>query len=156
MRLIHRTNYYGKFVEPRSRGDDSVPFEALWVQATDDGDSCCYGFGRREIEVTGSLIWSFHSGYWNLWFVEKEQGYADEFYKFALVPEGIPGYGKAKLYQRGWRNVSGPMLARNLMGMLEDVLDSYWDEDTHCHIAIHTNGQGISTSGGPHGEAQLY
>ena len=54
MKLIHRTNYWGTWIDS-SDLDDDVPFDVIWTQAVRDNDGpCCHGFGRRSVQVTNS------------------------------------------------------------------------------------------------------
>lgn len=142
MRLVHRTNYWGKWIDPTDV-DDEVHFDAIWVQAMIDGDSCCcHGFGRRGVAVNDQdLVDEFDGWWWSLFNVSGEQGRSSGhyFYKFVLIPQGTHGYGKRGCSQRGWGYV-GEVHAQSALQGLDDRLRVYDEDQTgdfnHVHIGI--------------------
>jgi len=145
MQLIHRTNYWGEYIDP-SNDDEDVPFDVIWVQAVDDNSTtgCCPGFGRRRVNVHGSDLKEVYDGWWHIFLVSDERGTRNRghyFYKFVTLPQSTPGYGKKGCAKLGWRWV-GEFHARKTKRTLDDVLEDYLemynasDDVHHVHIGI--------------------
>ncbi|CAB9512712.1 expressed unknown protein [Seminavis robusta] len=139
MQLVHRTNYWGKYIDS-SNTDDEVDFDAIWAMALNDGDwHCCPGFGRRWVEVVNSDFRDEYDGWWSVFLVSERRGHSDGhyFYKFVAIPQGTYSYGKKGCQQRGW-SYQGEFEADNARDQLESILD-YWlnlDDDDFIHIHI--------------------
>ena len=146
MKLIHRTNYWGSYINS-SCMDDEVDFDAIWAQAVGDYDGpCCPGFGRRSVEVVNSDFSSEHNGWWSVFEVSSQRGYSSShyFYKFAVIPQGIPHYGKKSCTQsRGW-TYKGEFRSWNALEELENILEYYLELDdddiNHVHVGIYMDG----------------
>ena len=149
MKLIHRTNYWGNYIDS-SYGDrdDEVDFDAIWAQAVGDYDGpCCpRGFGRRSVEVVNSDFMEEHNSWWSVFLVSSQRGGSSchYFYKFAVIPQGIPHYGKKSCIQRrGW-TYKGEFYAGDALEDLENILEYYLELDdddiNHVHVAIYMEG----------------
>ena len=141
LRLVHRTNYWGQYIDA-SDVDDDVNFDAIWVQAMIDGKPCCCrGFGERGVAVNNQDISDEHSDWWSLFFVNGRRGRSEAhyFHKFVLIPQGTHGYGKRGCADRGWR-FEGQVFAARACEDLDDLLRSFFYDDTddvnHVHIGI--------------------
>ncbi len=52
MELVHRTNYWGKYINVRDSDDNKVPFTDIWTQVMNDIEPSCFrNFGRRGVQV---------------------------------------------------------------------------------------------------------
>ena len=123
MKLIHRTNYWGEWIDA-SGMDDEVPFDVIWTQAVSNHSSgCCHGFGRRPVAVVNSDFVDEDPEWWHVFRVSNQYGRTDGhyFYKFVALPQGTYGYGKRGCAALGWRWV-GEFHAKNALDGLEDVL----------------------------------
>ena len=142
LRLVHRTNYWGQYIDP-SDTDEDVHFDAIWVQAMIDGDQCCCrGFGRRGVAVSDEDLTDEYDGWWSLFYVTGRYGRSDDhfFYKFVLIPQGTYGYGKRGCAQRGWR-YEGEVHSSSACDGLDKILryDYFYDQSNdiiHAHIGI--------------------
>jgi len=143
MKLIHRTNYWGQWIDAFDM-DDEVPFNVIWTQAVSDRSSgCCQGFGRRGVLVDDSDFDSESPAWWHVFQVSSQYGRTDGhfFYKFVALPQGTYGYGKRGCAALGWSWV-GEFHARNAIESLEEVLEDYLEEYNqsrdfhHVHLGI--------------------
>ena len=141
MKLIHRTNYWGTWIDS-SDMDDDVPFDAIWTQAVlDHQGSCCYGFGRRAVHVVNSDFVDEDNGWWHVFKVNQQSGRTPGhyFYKFVALPQGTYGYGKRGCAARGW-DWEGEFVASNALDGMESVLSRYlWMDDddfNHVHVGV--------------------
>ena len=119
LRLVHRTNYWGQYIDATDM-DDDVSFDAIWVQAMIDGDPCCcHGFGQRGVAVNNQDLADEYNGWWSLFFVNGREGRSVRhyFYKFVLIPQGTHGYGKRGCAQRGWSFV-GEVAAGSALSLI--------------------------------------
>mmetsp|Transcript_27080 Transcript_27080/g.81182 ORF Transcript_27080/g.81182 Transcript_27080/m.81182 type:complete len:201 (-) Transcript_27080:244-846(-) len=151
MRLTHRTNFWGRFIEPsHADADDEVNREAIWVQALcDDEYDCCPGFGRRRVGVEEGDFQQWSDGDWSLYFVSSEWGRTEghRFWKLALVPDDEhhdwnTGY---------WEHVATLDPGQFMLDELEYRLRPYWscgDSRNHVHNAICTAGQDLCAGHG--------
>ena len=146
MKLIHRTNYRGKYIDASDR-DKDIPFDVIWVQAVSNKSmGCCRGFGRRCVVVQNNDFTKEHDGLWNIFLVDEQSGRNEShyFYKFVALPKGTYGYGKDSCGKLGWK-LEGEFHAGNARQTLSVVLDDYYsgEEDVfyHVHIGIKMNGQ---------------
>ena len=66
MRLVHRTNYWGKEIIPcNSKQDSEINMNLIWVQAIEDGERiCCRGFGERSVSVDEQHFYQWDNGEW--------------------------------------------------------------------------------------------
>ena len=157
LRLVHRTNYWGQWIDSTDL-DPDVNFDAIWVQAMIDGESCCcHGFGRRGVAVSNQDLEDecppFAQGWWSLFQVSGTHGHSagHYFYKFVLIPQGTHGYGKRGCAQRGWTYV-GEAHSQSACDHLDSILRSYYHDQSgdfnHVHIGIKMDtlyaGQGNS------------
>ena len=104
MKLIHRTNYWGEWIDA-SGMDDEVPFDVIWTQAVSNHSSgCCHGFGRRPVAVVNSDFVDEDLEWWHVFRVSNQYGRTDGhyFYKFVALPQGTYGYGKRGCAALGW------------------------------------------------------
>eukprot|EP00957_Ditylum_brightwellii_P013694 1032307-Ditylum_brightwellii.AAC.1 len=107
MKLIHRTNYWGRRIEPRKK-DREVPFDCIWTQAVPESSrnrgGCCRGFGRRTVRVDEEHLTEVHDEKWNLYKVSENQGRNQRhyFYKFALIASSSQDYTKDDCEKLGW------------------------------------------------------
>lgn len=142
MQLIHRTNYWGEYIESNSN-DPDVDFDAIWAMALDDDDrDCCSGFGNRRVPVYNRDFKEEDNGWWSLFLVNSRRGDYNSghyFYKFVAIPQGIYGYGKRGCQQRGWV-YKGEFEASSALQDLDDLLDDYirkYDDDVnHVHVGL--------------------
>ncbi len=141
MKLIHRTNYWGTYIDSSDR-DDEVSFDAIWAQAVDDyRGPCCRGFGERSVRVADSDFQEEHNDYWSIFKVSGRRGNnpSHYFYKFVVIPQGIPRYGKKGCASRGWTYI-GEFHAQEALAALERKLKRYMEGDTddfnHVHIGL--------------------
>ena len=141
MKLIHRTNYWGTWVNS-SNIDDDVPFDVVWTQAVGDYDGCCcHGFGRRSVQVVNSDFVDEDEGWWHVFKVNGQRGRSPGhyFYKFAALPQGTYGYGKRGCAALGW-TWEGEFHASNALDGMEQVLDTYLnmedDDFNHVHVGV--------------------
>ena len=147
MKLIHKTNYMGKWIDAKeSNGDDEVDFDAIWVQVLRDGESpCCHGFGKRSVYVDEYDFEREDDGWWSLFLVSEREG--DDpyhyFYKFVAIPHGYHGYGRKGCERRGWIH-KGSFFASDALPRLEDLFEEFFDEAdndyeydiNHFHLGI--------------------
>jgi len=146
MKLIHRTNYWGREIIPcDSRQDPDIGIDLIWVQALEEDDEppCCRGFGKRSVAVIQQDFRHWHKGDWVLWEVSGTRG-RDEchyFYKFVLVPKGCRGKGRKSLLRRGFTHVAD-LNSKSLFYQLASALRTYWQDDSddfnHVHIGVYT------------------
>lgn len=143
MKLIHRTNYWGEWIDP-SGIDDEVPFNVIWTQAVSDHASgCCHGFGRRPVTVENSDFVDEDPEWWHVFQVSSQYGRTEGhyFYKFVTLPQGTYGYGKRGCAALGW-TWRGEFHARNALVDLEDLLSDYLEEYNqssdfhHVHLGV--------------------
>ena len=143
MKLIHRTNYWGKWIDA-SDNDGEVPFDVIWTQAVSEHSSgCCHGFGRRAVEVINSDFVEEDPEWWHVFRVSSQYGRneANYFYKLVTLPQGTYGYGKRGCAALGWSWV-GEFQAGNALHDLEDVLQDYLEEYNqsreihHVHLGV--------------------
>ena len=154
MTLVHLTNYWGTDVDPdHGRVDREVGFHCLWCQAlaTRNDNRICFSFGLRAVEVSETDLHGFDQGKWNLWKVSGRRGSKGDghyFWKFVLIPQGIPGKGKANLQAKGWELLTDygiDISNADLLNELTQIIDEYWNDDSnvvnHVHIGVFLNGQ---------------
>lgn len=148
MQLIHKTNYWGKWIDAgQSNGDDDVSFDAIWVQVLRDNQPpCCHGFGNRTVYVVDSDFVRQDAGWWSLFLVNGRRGHNPNhyFYKFVAIPQGLYGYGKRGCANRGWI-YKGEFRAKNALSSLGDLLSGLFyqnkfdDDKNHYHLGIWMN-----------------
>lgn len=143
MKLIHRTNYWGQWIDT-SDMDNDVPFDVIWTQAVGDHSTgCCRGFGVRQVAVVNSDFEREDPGWWHVFKVSNQYGRSDGhyFYKFVALPQGTYGFGKRGCASLGW-SWEGEFLAGNAMSELEEVLAEYLEESNqtsdfhHVHLGV--------------------
>lgn len=150
MKLIHRTNYWGEYIDASDR-DRDVSFNAIWVQAVGENWGCCRGFGRRCVVVQNNDFTKEHDGLWNIFLISEQSGSNEGhyFYKFVALPKNTYGYGKKNCAKLKWQWV-GEFNAYTARENLDDVLEDYLDENKddsdddvfyHVHIGIKMNGK---------------
>ena len=146
MHLIHKTNYHGPIIYAAyGRGDDDVPFDAIWAQAVPFGDKCCCkGFGTREVVVTE---WAFseEADWWSLYFVGDTEGHSGHrFWKFVLIPFGDPGLGKKSCRRWGWEHLCDWQPDDGIDALEEPLWDvlgraQQWEDEPyweHVHVGL--------------------
>lgn len=143
MKLIHRTNYWGQWIDAADM-DNDVPFDVIWTQAVGDHSTgCCRGFGVRQVAVVNSDFEKEDPGWWHVFKVSNQYGRSDGhyFYKFVALPQGTYGFGKRGCASLGW-SWEGEFLAGNAMSELEEVLAEYLEENNqtsdfhHVHLGV--------------------
>uniref|UniRef100_A0A7S1D9F6 Uncharacterized protein n=1 Tax=Cyclophora tenuis TaxID=216820 RepID=A0A7S1D9F6_CYCTE len=142
MNLVHRTNYWGRCIDPSSR-DKEVPFPVIWTQCAYRHGGCCRGFGCRAVSVLNSDFVNDFDGRWRLYKISENAGYSDGhyFYKFVALPAGMRGNGKRSCSRRGWTYL-GDFSARNAVQELRSLLKPYQRGDysdydiNHIHIGL--------------------
>ena len=148
MKLIHRTNYWGKYINSSNR-DDEVDFDAIWAQAVGNHDRpCCRGFGRRSVKVMNSDFMEQHNGWWSVFRVSMRRGRnkSHYFYKFVAIPHGIRNYGKKSCIQRRQWKYEGEFDASDgdAINQLKEILREYLEKDdddiNHVHVGIYMDG----------------
>ena len=154
MRLVHRTNFWGRRIDPNdSRQDNEINMDLIWVQALEDDDDppCCHGFGKRTVDISRNRIFvDWDRGDWILWKVSAVPGRDQShwFFKFLLIPKGCYGKGKKTLQRRGYAQIA-VLNPRDMLKKLAKALQPYWQGDTgafnHVHIGIFTMGQSLQT-----------
>ena len=151
MKLVHRTNYWGREIIPNnSRQDFEIDMALIWVQALEEvyEPPCCRGFGERSVLVVRQDFYSWHKGDWVLWKVSSTRGLNEShyFYKFLLVPKGCYGKGRKSLLRRGFTHVADLNFAHSLH-QLKSALRTYWQDDSddlnHVHIGVYTKHQSL-------------
>ena len=161
MRLVHRTNYWGKDSIQAfcAYDEDDVEEPCVWVQARPDGiRPCCHRRGTRNVDFDA---WSLtHEGggnsgcEWVLYLIRQNYGDSEDhyFFKFCLCPRG---YEPANRKVGRWEVVSGDdgkgafwideqsnglsaLEERifNRTGMGDDGWDEYGEYFVHCHVGI--------------------
>merc|ERR1712179_848162 len=134
MKLLHGTDWHGPCITPGN--DRHVGPGYLWTQCVNYGP-CCRRFGSRVLEVGLLDIFQF-SWMWNFLFVNTIQS-QHTFYKFILVPVGLPCPPGATLLNR-----FSPWTVGELFSKIEEYLSRenlLFTSETHVHIGIHTNGK---------------
>lgn len=151
MKLIHRTNYWGEYIDASDR-DKDIPFDAIWVQAVRETWGCCRGFGRRCVVVQNNDFTNEHDGVWNIFLVDEQSGRNEyhHFQKFVALPERTYGFGKKRCAKLDWQWL-GEFHARKASETLDNVLEDYlndYNKDSeedgifyHVHIGIKMNGR---------------
>jgi len=151
MKLVHRTNYWGREIIPcNSRQDSEIDMDLIWVQALEEDDEppCCRGFGERSVTVDEQDFYHWDDDDWMLWLVSETRGRSEShyFYKFLLLPKGCRGKGKKSLLRRGFTHVAD-LDSRYLIHRLKSALDGYWqdnsDDINHVHIGVYTMDQSL-------------
>ena len=146
MRLYHRTNYWGKIIFPSDR-DPEISFSVIWLQALQDheeGHGCCFGHGRRSIEVTNDHF--SVSDEWSVHFISGAQGQRNDsqyFFKFVLIPKNDPECkDKSLVEESSWIKI-GQISSDNAIDNLDLLLKSYFDGRHgmkgcryHVHVAL--------------------
>ena len=143
MKLIHRTNYWGQWIDP-SDTDSEVPFDVIWAQAVSDHSSgCCRGFGTRAVDVLNSDFVDEDPEWWHVFLVSSQRGRTDShfFYKLVTLPQGTYGYGRRGCAALGWSWV-GEFCAGSALERLANALEPYLEEYNrssdfhHVHLGI--------------------
>jgi hypothetical protein len=146
MSLIHRTHYWGQVITA-GNNDPDVDFDAIWTQFCFRKGGCCRGFGVRMVPIEDNDLVKAHNGDWNLYLVEKRYGRNEEhyFYKFAMIPGGVDGYGKKTCINKHRWEFVGTVDAYGPIQDLRDHLTPYHTGDmnddsnvrmNHVHIGI--------------------
>ena len=145
MELVHRTNYWGAWLEGRDTDDETGGLQLLWCQAVAAGaPPCCRGFGARSVWLSADTLRDVHDGEWDLWRVSCAEGRSADhlFTKYVLAPSHADlaewNDDCEDPSEDWWFEGSGRF--RSGLGILQAVLQGRLHRRdyavAHCHVGV--------------------
>lgn len=138
--VSHRTNYYGTRIQPNDSDRETKGLEVIWMQLSDRYVGCCPNFGVRNVQLRNKHL--RHGVQYRVYLVSEQQGTRKDdhyFYKFVVIPEDKPGFGKKECLQRGWTfegDIDGSAARSDLKRLLFKYREDGKGNINHVHVGL--------------------